>query len=475
MQSILTLLFICVIQNFLHAQEGLSKEEIREDYSIVKDLLLQQHPALFDYCSEEEWNNRFEQFEKKEANQIHTSNQLFRSLCALTNPIGDGHFQVLHPTMDTIPLLFPVIVKILNQKIVTDTQEFGIPLGSEITSINGVQSTDLIQRMLKYAPSDGYNLTKKYRQIEAEFGLLHLYEFGQYPTYEVSFIRPDKSEQNVLLSPQKLNEIGKRIIERQSSSYKSSTKNKWPHLLYPKNPKTAVLIAPSFGLPPKEFKSKLLSLFDTIKKKKIKNLVVDVRNNIGGYRANAWILYSFLTNSTFKQRTSEEAISDTLFHHEHLVHNSSEYSSFFRLYFKSISKINEKWVLTKDHAAQELNPVKKPFKGNVVVLIGGNTFSAGSCFALCAKNDPNIVLIGEETGGGYYSHTGQFSTLYKLPHSKILIRMSLVKVNHFVADTTTSVGSGILPDIEITQTVKDLIKGYDTVLQSALLKFRSSN
>ena len=30
---------------------------------------------------------------------------------------------------------------------------------------------------MKYAPADGFNETKKDRQIEMEFGILHFYEF----------------------------------------------------------------------------------------------------------------------------------------------------------------------------------------------------------------------------------------------------------------------------------------------------------
>jgi C-terminal processing protease CtpA/Prc len=110
----------------------------------------------------------------------------------------------------------------------------------------------------------------------------------------------------------------------------------------------------------------------------------------------------------------------------------------------------------------------------VYVLIGGKTFSAGSAFALNAKNDPKITLVGEETGGGYYFHTGQFPLLYELPNSKIMFSLSLVKINHFVKDTSVQKGNGILPDIEINLTQKDLISGTDSQLDFVIKQIKNN-
>ncbi len=220
----------------------------------------------------------------------------------------------------------------------------------------------------------------------------------------------------------------------------------------------------SFGLDPQEFKSKLIDLFKEIKKKKAENLVIDIRHNIGGYRINAINLYSFLTTTPFKQRVSESAIANVLPHEEYIIHTMSDYTEFFKLYFTSAKNEDGRWILTEDHAQAEMIPYKKTFKGKVYILIGGNTFSAASAFALSAKNSKDMVLIGEETGGGYYFHTAQYSALYELPNSKIMVRMPFVKIDKYVLDNSVPKGSGILPDIEIPLTIRDLIDGKDSLL-----------
>ena len=108
-------------------------------------------------------------------------------------------------------------------------------------------------------------------------------------------------------------------------------------------------------------------------------------------------------------------------------------------------------------------PMKKGFNGKVYVLIGGKTFSAASTFALNCKNQ-GIHLIGEETGGGYYLHTGGYPIIYTLPHSKIKIMMSFVKVKKYTKSETMEKGAGVIPDVEVKLTVQELIKGIDSQL-----------
>ena len=79
---------------------------------------------------------------------------------------------------------------------------------------------------------------------------------------------------------------------------------KKPFIYYKEDLKTAVLVINSFNIDITAFKSWLAVFFKEVNKKKIKHLVIDIRNNDGGYRANAIHLFSFITSSLFKQITS---------------------------------------------------------------------------------------------------------------------------------------------------------------------------
>ncbi|RIH65272.1 hypothetical protein D1164_11870 [Mariniphaga sediminis] len=460
----------------LLAQTKLSQEQIIEDYTIFKNILTTGHPSLYEYTTKENWDSIFNHFEKKELKQLTNSDGLFRSISALAEHVKDGHLIVHYPKMDSIPKMFPLLLKIIDGKLYADTDEFKIPAGSQIVTIDGENCDQLINRMLKYAPSDGYNLTKKHRQIETEFGILLYYELGEKSTYEVVYLTPDNQSKTTTIESQDFEQIGKRHALRNShfaayhgdsdraKYFQTWVSEKWPRYHYIDSINTAVLTVPSFGLDPTEFKSRLVNLFKKIRKKKTDNLILDIRSNNGGYRINTIHLFSFLTEKPFRQRISESVITSHLPEGKYLLDTVSDYRQFFSNYFASAKKENGRWILQKDHAIEEMKPFRKPFKGNVFVLIGGRTFSAGSAFALNAKNDANITLIGEEAGGGYYFHTGQYPVLYELPNSRIILRMSFVKINHYVTDNTIAKGRGVLPDNIVHLTVQDLIESKDSQL-----------
>lgn len=473
--SLLTIIFPFA----LIAQIPLSQEQIWEDFTIFKNVLTKSHPSLYEYTTKKQWDSIFKNFEK-ERKQLKSSNDLFKSISAIGANVKDGHLRVLHPKMETVPPMFPLLLKIIGNRFYTDTDDFDIPVGSEVISINGIESKELIRRFLKYAPSDGNNSTKKYRQIESEFGILHYYEFGEMSSYTISYLTPDNKAETINIQSQPFQSIGARFPNRNSyfskyhkhkdrfEHFKNTISQKWPVVHFVDSLNTAILTVNSFGLDPKEFKSKLIEIFGEIKREKTESLIIDIRHNNGGYRANAIILFSFITDQPFKQRVSESTVTSRLIEQNYVKHTPSDYPEFFKNYFANSDKKNDHWVLTIDRAQEAMEPYKKQFKGKTYVLIGGNTFSAGNAFVLNAKNSLDITVIGEETGGGYYFHTGQFSVLYELPNSKIMFNISLVKINHFVIDNRVEKGSGILPDVEINLTQDDLINGVDTQLDYIL-------
>lgn len=464
----------------LFGQKELTETQVLEDFATLKGVLTEGHPSLYAYTPKASWDSLFADFEQKQVKNIRTVEELFRSFAAMTDFARDGHLLAIRPELDTVPHMFPLLLKIIEGKLYTDTDDFGIPVGTEVQSINGIGSAELIQRLRKYAPSDGNVTTKKDRQVEYGFAILHFYEFGAKSSYRIVGKLPEGRVLAKTIEPQSLASISRRFPNRQSyfSSYhKREDKIAFtsrmlgkmsPFVYFLDSVSTAVLTVNSFALDPKEFKSKLVELFKEIRKRSPKNLIIDVRQNAGGYRINAVHLYSFLTTEPFRQRIRESTITDQLPFEENVVHTMSDYGEFFAKYFAGAVAQHGRWTITEDQLQTALVPHKKPYKGKVYVLIGGNTFSAASAFALSAKNSEDIVLVGEETGGGYYFHTGQFPVVYELPNSGIKIRMSFVKVEKFVLDQSVPKGSGVLPDEEVSLTVEDLIAGRDGQLDHVL-------
>ncbi|MEM6344330.1 MAG: S41 family peptidase [Bacteroidota bacterium] len=463
-----------LLPSMVFGQNQLSREQVLADYQILKNVLTEGYPSLFTYTSPSAWDSLFADFERNKIPSIQSNDDLYKSIAELSDHVRDGHLIIMRPQLDSIPNLFPLLLKIIDGNLYTDTDDFEIPLGSEIISIDGVSAIELRKSLMKYAPADGFNTSRKDRQLEREFGILHFYEFGAKSTYKIVYKTPLGQLLTKEVQSQAFESIGRRFAHRNSLKTKKAWGKKEPHLYFIDSLNTAVLIINTFNLGVESFQSALKEIFKEIKREKAKNLIIDIRQNEGGYPLNAINTFSFIADNTFKQIASSEVMCSTLpekAYSQNLV-NGYTYESFFEKYYQHAERVENRWVLRTDENEAFMVPNKKRFAGKVYVMIGGNTFSAGSSFALFCKNE-GISLIGEETGGGYYTQTGGYPIIYTLPNSKIKVLISFVKINRFVKDKAFEKGHGILPDTEIRLTVQDLMEKRDSQLEFVLDQIRN--
>lgn len=96
----------------------------------------------------------------------------------------------------------------------------------------------------------------------------------------------------------------------------------------------------------------------------------------------------------------------------------------------------------------------------VVVLTGAKTFSAAEDFAAAFKSLKRGKIIGKATGGS----SGQ-PLMISLPGN---LSARICTKRDQLADGSDFVGKGVLPDVEVGQTVNDFRKGIDTELQAPI-------
>jgi len=461
--------FLCPVIFF--GQKTLTRAQIMEDYTVLKSILEQGHPNLYAYTSKDKWSRLFDDFEKEKIKTIKNNNDLYKQFTKLTDFVRDGHLIVMRPKLDTIPKLFPLWLKIINNRLYTDTDDFDIPIGSEIISIDEVKGEDLRKILMQYAPTDGYNTSKKDRQVEREFGILHFYEFGAKPTYQIVYKTPYKQLISKRIKSKYFESIGQQFVKRSSYLAHKTIGQKEPFLYFIDSLNTAVLTINTFGIKQQQFSSNVKRLFKKIKQKKAKHLIIDIRQNDGGYPDNSNYTFSYIAKQSFIQPKSQHVKTSSLpekkFSKE--IVNGYTYQTFFKKFFQNGLKKENQWVVFSPEENASMVPIKNKFKGQVYVLIGGKTFSAGSTFALNCKNQ-EILLFGEETGGGYYLQTGGYPVIYELPNSEIKIMMSFVKFKKNVIDKTVKKGTGVSPDFKIQLTPTDLIETKDASLDYILRK-----
>lgn len=148
--------------------------------------------------------------------------------------------------------------------------------------------------------------------------------------------------------------------------------------------------------------------FDSIKNSK--NLIIDLRNNLGGYVINELYLLSLLTNKDI----TEYFITDNG---------------------------NKKYMIP--------NPSLKEYKGNLMLLINKHSISASNTFANTVKINKLGTIIGEKSGG----QSDPIDEMI-LPNGMKITKSTL---RLYTDDKFQSIDNGIEPDIFI----EDVAKGND--------------
>jgi C-terminal processing protease CtpA/Prc len=87
------------------------------------------------------------------------------------------------------------------------------------------------------------------------------------------------------------------------------------------------------------------------------------------------------------------------------------------------------------------------FDGDVYLIQGGYSFSATTLFINSLKGQSNVLVVGEETGGGSYGNSAVHLPQIILPNTKIRIVLPIYRL---VMDASKPKnGRGIIPDLEI--------------------------
>jgi hypothetical protein len=121
------------------------------------------------------------------------------------------------------------------------------------------------------------------------------------------------------------------------------------------------------------------------------------------------------------------------------------------------------WLMTEKYPAIGMQkPSENHFDGPVYVLIDGGGFSATPAFTVLADYYKRATFIGEETGGSGSGGAGS-DIGPTLPESHLHLSMSIE--SYFSVVDRNPRRRGTLPKYPVTQTIGDLAKGRDTVLE----------
>jgi C-terminal processing protease CtpA/Prc len=192
-------------------------------------------------------------------------------------------------------------------------------------------------------------------------------------------------------------------------------------------------------------------------------LIVDVRSNGGGSVTNSTFLSRFLVDHRFKTGDSLYAIRKRNMY-GHYIQNNFFNRLFITLFTKRKTDGYYHFGYFERHYFKPKN--HNHFKGKVYVLIGGNSFSATTLFTSSIIKQDNVIVVGEETGGGAYGNTAWLIPDVTLPETGIRFRLPLFRL--VIDKNYPKTGKGVQPEVEVKPTVDAIRRGADYKLDKVM-------
>jgi C-terminal processing protease CtpA/Prc len=205
------------------------------------------------------------------------------------------------------------------------------------------------------------------------------------------------------------------------------------------------------------FNDSLKLAFSTLKRQKIKYLIVDLRNNNGGDSRMGDILLSYFNTKPYRMTSSGHLLVSSAFKKANL--------HFLPLYKKIAILLIPNGVLINLKQYEIIPYASEPFfDGKVCVLIGKGTFSSANMLANAIKDYNLAYLIGETTAESANDYGDMIS--FMLPNTQLIGRVPCKKFTRANGDVNNN--EGIFPDLEVIPLPSQQFAGEDVVKQAAI-------
>ncbi len=414
-------------------------EELKADVDSLMYYINTVHPEPYTYISKTEFEQKINELKIAIKDPI-TDAEFFLKVAPLVFAINDDHTGIgYNKTMNNKSdscFAFPFDIKLDNNKIILKRSfgEYKKFENDEIKSINGIQSGSIISILNSFIP--------KYAEFNIEKRLIGLFEWiapliFNYPnSYEIILSR--NGEEHKIF----VDKIQKEPIPQENNLHNNK--------LYLKlvSNETAILKIPSFDL--KRYMD-FDTIFTQVKESGVDNLIIDVRENGGGFSWNVDTLLSYLVKEPFCEIDS----------------------SFSKISFMSTEWVNKdiksgegkqigEYCYYSSHDTIMPSTRWNKFTGNIFVLINENSYSAATVFANTIISNSIGIGIGEET----YQKTTFYanSNSVYLPNTKLPVPISSGKLilPHAKA------GRGVIPNYIVVDTDDNLDVKSDAVLNFTL-------
>jgi C-terminal processing protease CtpA/Prc len=475
----------CTVNKGFSPTKKYSPEELQEDYKLFRDVLEESHPSLYWYAPKDSVDRAF----AIGASKLNDSLPEYKFRYVLSYVLAQihcGHTSVRASKQATrysdrtrIPM-FPLNIKAWQDTVVVTStlsrKDSNLVRGVLLKSIDGRPISEVMDSMFMHLSADGYNTTHKYQSLSNSgvFRSMYASIYGVKSKTPIEYIdttgvlrMSDISLGSLITDTAQLRQLIQRQQQQTKKERKKEARQSMRNMRIDTATNTAVLEVNTFATGNK-LRGFFKSSFKKMRKDHINNLVVDMRGNGGGSVVLSNLLTKYISEKPFK-------IADSLY----AVANKSRYKEYEenyflnRLFFIFLARKKKDGHYHFSHfEGRYFKPKKKNhFEGTTYIVIGGNTFSAASLFTKALITQDDVIVVGEETGGGAYGNTAWLIPDITLPNTKVRFRLPLFRL---VIDKDAERGRGVRPEVEVDPTVRAIRHNEDYKMKKVMELIREN-
>lgn len=455
------------------AKKLLEKSEMEADFKVLINAVKEVHGGLHRFVNAADLDKLLAGHQQK-INGPKTKFEFLSILAEALAEVRDGHLRLEYDAQTTAELanarLFPLRLAIENKKAVVifnDTpQDNTVQPGMELVAINGHPMGKTIELLLKKIGGDGFVETGKLRSLERSFASFYWLFVDQSPTFELTM----RSKDDKLLTTKLEGVISKERIQNRSNNPINTvalnnftipgTQKRNINLSFLQADKVAYLSIRSFDVA--DFKPALDSAMQTVFSKAPRALILDLRGNVGGVdQYGAYLVAQFM---------------DHPFRYFESIHLKSIDPSFTKWKPQTYEDLKNQttsdgkggYLVTKQlhDGVGEQMPANHPFKGKLIVLVNGGTFSTATDASALLQSLKKAVFVGEETGGTAEGNTSGLNAKVVLPNSGMNVKIHMY--GYWNALKIPKKGRGVIPAYLVDNKISDLIQGIDAQKNKAI-------
>ena len=486
LMKILSFLIIGLSYLQVHAQhiDSLQKKlltpaEMEADLDIYSKLLLETHPGLFRYQTEEDFQQNIQEIKSKIESPLPFYN-FYRLLSQMSADIRCAHTQMF-PTENIMVSLkesfkvFPFYLYPIEDRLYvlfSGADDDSVQPGYELISINGRSIIEITDKMSDYYPRDGRSHEVLRRALQGGTFSLYYYLFVEQPENFKLILRDSNGSEKKMEVPAlpyaqaERNYVSNPVNKQMMSFYNRKSRN-WELQILDEVPSTAYIRLESFGSDgvdsedkaQKEFEKFMDRSIKKISREGVENLIIELRGNRGGWDILGHELFSYISDSKvpyYGQQTVVTTDSEFLRYGDFSAEDLEE----SKQHLIPMEDGRLKLDASGNATLLPVIPKENRFDGNVYVLMDEGCASTCAEFTAIAKANHSAVLVGNETGGAFEGGNGGSFIHYVLPNSGIYVNTPLVRYEMAVPEQSTP-GLGTIPDHIVKMSLEDVLSGRD--------------